>query len=433
VTAVCLLIFIIGLFSPKYIGLELILTLQLIFYSQLLIVDPSKIPLGFMYLKYLRLSTGFNDILTLTQYEPVTLMAKKLMHLQIKKTIIENFNINFVLLFLAFAVSLILFCVKYRKESEFGEFETDRKHSKIKDNQISRSTREELFESLAFRAKVCEKVFYVANHFSLCFLLPLMSALFAQVMLENDIIEFTSAGTIPTFFMKMNGNVGFLSVLIIVIVCMNNFGNVWISQETMKKLKYKLEEYKYKKTHCVYLMLMGLLILAFHTVTMSGIPISVLVLCVQVFYTFWLLLIHPYRQSLRVHSITLILNHVVYIVFLVVVNLINLVNEIDESLVLMLGFFIPGCCALLIILSVVRLYYELRYGEALEREICKERERQEQLEKERQEQEFMKKKKRLQQDAMNQMTEEQKIRAMNQYLYENQVKNDQSKDLLSWL
>lgn len=34
---------------------------------------------------------------------------------------------------------------------------------------------------------------------------------------------------------------------------------------------------------------------------------------------------------------------------------------------------------------------------------------------------------------MNQMTEEQRIRAMNQYLYENQVKNDQSKDLLSWL
>jgi hypothetical protein len=71
----------IGLMTPKYIGLESILTLQLIFYSQLLISDPSKWPIGFVYLKYLKFSTGFNNIFTYTDYLPFSVMTKKFHHL----------------------------------------------------------------------------------------------------------------------------------------------------------------------------------------------------------------------------------------------------------------------------------------------------------------------------------------------------------------
>ncbi len=42
-------------------------------------------------------------------------------------------------------------------------------------------------------------------------------------------------------------------------------------------------------------------------------------------------------------------------------------SRIDEIIILILGFFITGCCGLLIILTGFRLYYELRYGEDLER------------------------------------------------------------------
>ncbi len=50
----------------------MILTLQLIYYSQLLIIKISKWPVGFVYLKHIRFSTGYNDILTLSSYETIS-------------------------------------------------------------------------------------------------------------------------------------------------------------------------------------------------------------------------------------------------------------------------------------------------------------------------------------------------------------------------
>lgn len=41
---ICLII---GLLSKKYIGLECVLTLQLVFYSQLLVENANKWPMGF--------------------------------------------------------------------------------------------------------------------------------------------------------------------------------------------------------------------------------------------------------------------------------------------------------------------------------------------------------------------------------------------------
>ena len=75
---------------------------------------------------------------------------------------------------------------------------------------------------------------------------------------------------------------------------------------------------------------------------------SILVLALQIIYTITLIAIHPYRQSLRVHTITLLINQCVYIVFLTFINLINMVDEMDETLVIMMGYL-----ARLISLAVV--------------------------------------------------------------------------------
>jgi len=58
---------VVGLFVPKFIGLELIISMQIIYYSQMLIVEYEKWPIG-MYniLKGLRSSSGYNEILKLT-------------------------------------------------------------------------------------------------------------------------------------------------------------------------------------------------------------------------------------------------------------------------------------------------------------------------------------------------------------------------------
>lgn len=73
--------FIINFFTPKFIGFESILTLQLIFYSQLLIDDTSKWPVGFMAFKYLKFSSGFNEILSFTDYNTLSTNSKKYFHL----------------------------------------------------------------------------------------------------------------------------------------------------------------------------------------------------------------------------------------------------------------------------------------------------------------------------------------------------------------
>lgn len=114
---------------------------------------------------------------------------------------------------------------------------------------------------------------------------------------------------------------------------------------------------------------MGLIMFFYNGVKFRNIPISVICLAVHTFYLILIIIIQPYKQALRIHSVTLYFNQFLYLVFLVFINLINLVNVIDDFLVLCFGYFVIGCVYLLILLSVVRLYYEIRYGEALENKI----------------------------------------------------------------
>ncbi len=78
----------VGFISPKFIGLESILTLQLIFFSQTLVYDHMNFPVGFVFLQTLQYSTGFNDILDLTEYDSSSNKAKKMSYIKRNKTII---------------------------------------------------------------------------------------------------------------------------------------------------------------------------------------------------------------------------------------------------------------------------------------------------------------------------------------------------------
>lgn len=108
----------IGLIAPKFIGLELILTLQLIFFSQLLIHDVKNWPPGFVFLKYLKYSTGFNDIFSATQNLLTDTVSKKMSNLSLRKLVIENFNVSFVFLLLTFIGLVVCFIVKLHKENQ---------------------------------------------------------------------------------------------------------------------------------------------------------------------------------------------------------------------------------------------------------------------------------------------------------------------------
>lgn len=65
-TVLILISLLVGLITSKFIGLELIITLQLIFFSQLLVYNIEDWPSSFVFLKHLKYSTGFNDLLSCT-------------------------------------------------------------------------------------------------------------------------------------------------------------------------------------------------------------------------------------------------------------------------------------------------------------------------------------------------------------------------------
>jgi hypothetical protein len=217
-----------------------------------------------------------------------------------------------------------------------------------------------------------------------------------------------------------------LSITVIILINLNNYFNIFLCEESIRKINLKAEEKLYKKVLFAYFCIIGSLIMFFNEITLVNMPMSVFVLALQIIYTIALIVIHPYKQSLRVHSITLLINQMVFIVFLVFINLINLIKDMNELLIIILGYFITGCCGFLMILTGVRLYYELRFGEAMEKKIQKEREKEEEMERKRKEEKLEMKKKQFKEVAKLKMKKNAKEieRAKNQFLFENQVKQD---------
>ncbi len=112
---------------------------------------------------------------------------------------------------------------------------------------------------------------------------------------------------------------------------------------------------------------------------------SVIVCGLHLLFIVALIKINPYKQSLKVHTVTLFINNGMIMVFLIVINLINYVKDLDEIFVLTLGFFLTGGSGLSLTLAFVRLYYDLRYGRALEEQIMEEKEKKRQMEQEEKE------------------------------------------------
>ncbi len=85
-----LILLLVGLCTPKFIGLEAILTIQLIYYSCFLIKEVSLFPVGFKTFTAFKFSTGFNDLFTLTKILVNEEFEKKVAWMGLQKTIFET-------------------------------------------------------------------------------------------------------------------------------------------------------------------------------------------------------------------------------------------------------------------------------------------------------------------------------------------------------
>lgn len=145
-------------------------------------------------------------------------------------------------------------------------------------------------------------------------------------------------------------------------IVLSHFKNAFLSKITIKKIKQRPEELLYKRLLFIYLFVVGGLIFFFNDVKLGPIPTSVVVLFLHSIYTVIIVFIKPYKQSLRIHAFVLYMNQILYGVFLIVINLINLVDHLDEVMILYIGYGLTGWIAILILLTFIRLYYEIRYG-----------------------------------------------------------------------
>ncbi len=145
-------------------------------------------------------------------------------------------------------------------------------------------------------------------------------------------------------------------------ICLNNFINIWLPKKIQMDLERKKEQIIYKRALFLYLLLFGFLIFFFNKIKFLSISISAVMLLAQILFIIIIISINPYRQSLRIHTVTLLINHGVYTIFLVVLNIINFVEKVDEIIILGMGYLIMVSCFVVMVLSIIRIYYQYRYG-----------------------------------------------------------------------
>lgn len=93
-----------------------------------------------------------------------------------------------------------------------------------------------------------------------------------------------------------------------------------------------------------------------------GFTISFYVLIGAVFYLVFLVIYRPYRLSLFIHDFTIILNHFMYILSLIIMNAANFNLKPPETYLLIFSYLMMGLSFAVIVLAVVRVFLDYKYG-----------------------------------------------------------------------
>lgn len=200
-------------------------------------------------------------------------------------------------------------------------------------------------------------------------------------------------------------------------VILNNFKNTWLSLTSHNKLLERPEELHYKQVLFVYLLVIGLIVCSFNCKKVGPVYFSGIALAVHIVFILALVKIKPYKQSLKVHTVTLFINNGVVLVFLIVINLLNYLEDLDEIFILGMGFLLTGVSGVVVFLTFVRFYYDLRYGKGLEDKILEEREKEKQRMELEKQMRLKNNEDKLQRDAQMKKTEKQRMRDRNCYLF----------------
>jgi hypothetical protein len=201
-------------------------------------------------------------------------------------------------------------------------------------------------KSLRLYNKVQMHIFSISNQIAFWLILPIISAISAELLIPNDGFGFIDQTQQNSLIVKVRSLVILFSVFVIIFVGLNNLKNLFLGLYSFNKVSGRPEEMRYKSVLFGYLFMTGLIIFFLNSLNMFGLYCSVILVLIQFVYMLVLLKINPYKQSLTIHKVSLIYGNVLFFLYLIVINLINYVKELDSIVVLLLGYMITGGCAI---------------------------------------------------------------------------------------
>jgi hypothetical protein len=251
--------------------------------------------------------------------------------MQIKKLLIENFNINFIILTVSFLLFVI--CSIFRKNREIYT-EENLREMKYQDRSKKEEAKIEDFRKkssllLEKLNKLNEITFSISNQISFWLILPLISAVSAEFLIPNNQFTFIDENSQNSIFIKARSQILLISLIMIFCVILNNIKNTWLSLTSHNKLLERPEELHYKQVLFVYLLVIGLIVCFFNSKKVGPVYFSAIALAVHIVFMLVLIKIKPYKQSLKVHTVTLFINNGVVLAFLIVINLLNYLEDLD--------------------------------------------------------------------------------------------------------
>jgi len=78
---------------------------------------------------------------------------------------------------------------------------------------------------------------------------------------------------------------------------------------------------------------------------------------VSVGYMIFIIVYRPYKYSFKVHQVSIVINHMIYMISLGMISIINMDIVIEEYYLLVFSYLTMTLCMIIVIMSFIRCYY----------------------------------------------------------------------------
>jgi hypothetical protein len=150
----------------------------------------------------------------------------------------------------------------------------------------------------------------------------------------------------------------------IIFTVLENFNHLFLSHEDtiVERFRVGKVEARYKAIYLSYLLVNVICIVLLNNNLFFGLSVSVFLMFLAAIYLIFLIIYRPYRYSFTVHTLTIITNQLIYMLILGLITLINLEVKVEEDYLLMFCYTLLGFCFTIVLLTLVRVYLDFRFG-----------------------------------------------------------------------